>query len=71
MASAYLQALITRRDNIMAELVAIELSKPDYSISGESISHASNRAAMLAEVDKITELIAKASPWKIQTRGRA
>jgi hypothetical protein len=70
MASAYLTALITRRDNIAAELAAIETSKPDYSLSGESVSHSTNRLNLLAELEKINLLITRSSVWKLQTRGR-
>mgnify|MGYP000405548107 CR=1 FL=1 len=59
MANTYLDNLIVRRDNIAAELAAITLSKPDNSIDGESQSHASNRAALIAELKDLNEIIAQ------------
>ncbi len=59
MANTYLENLIVRRDAIATELAALSASKPDYSIDGESISYASNRAALIAELKDLNEIIAQ------------
>jgi hypothetical protein len=57
--ATYIDLLIRRRDAIAAELAAINISKPDYSIDGESISHASNRASLMQELKMLEEMIAQ------------
>lgn len=69
--ATYVENLIARRDKVAADLAAIDVSKPDYSIEGQSISHAANRAALLAELDTLQRLIARANgPWKIVNKGK-
>ena len=55
--ASFLDNLTARRDAIAAELAALSVSKPDYSIDGESISHASNRAALMNEMKMLDEMI--------------
>ncbi|QVL32341.1 hypothetical protein KIH39_00025 [Telmatocola sphagniphila] len=51
-----LELLKQRKADILAALQSIGV-KPDYSVDGESFSHASNRAALLQELKTINELI--------------
>lgn len=63
--------LTTRRDNVAAELAALAASKPDYSIDGESVSHAANRAALTQELKDLNEMIAQmAGPCVLMHTGR-
>jgi hypothetical protein len=55
--ATFLENLIARRDAIAAELAGLSVSKPDYSIDGESISHASNRTALMNEMKMLDDMI--------------
>ena len=59
--ASFLDNLTARRDAIAAELAALSVSKPDYSIDGESMSHAANRTALMNEMKMLDEMITEQS----------
>ena len=65
--------LETRRDEICAELATLTAqtgSGPDFSMDGVSISNDAHRMALLNELEKIQEMIARLSgPVVIRTQG--
>lgn len=66
--ATFQENLIIRRDAVMERLAALEVDKPDYSIDGESVSWASNRASLMAELKQITEMIDQAEgPVVVET----
>lgn len=68
--ATFQENLIIRRDAIMERLAALDVDKPDYSIDGESISWAANRASLMTELKQITEMIDQSEgPVVIETVG--
>lgn len=66
-----LENAVARRDAILTELAALSSSKPDYSIDGESVSHAQNRAALMQELKDLQAVIQQLSgPFIKRRRGR-
>jgi hypothetical protein len=59
--ASFLDNLIARRNAIAAELAGLSVSKPDYSIDGESINHASNRTALMNEMKMLDDMITEQS----------
>lgn len=56
--SAYLDALIAKRDSLVAQLAAIETETPSYSVDGQSVKSAGED--LLNKLERINKLIAEA-----------
>jgi hypothetical protein len=66
-----LENLLTRRSNILAELAALDASKPDYSKANQSVSWASLRRQLTDELTTLNQMIvAFDGPWEVETQGR-
>jgi hypothetical protein len=56
--SAYYDSLVTRRDNIAAQLAAIVIDTPSYSIDGQSVKSLSEQ--LTNQLESVNQLIAHA-----------
>lgn len=61
-----LELLELRRTTILTELSTLT-SRPDYSISGQSVQWTAYRKGLLDELKEIQELILMYDPYELQT----
>lgn len=66
--ATYEQNLVTIRDNIAAALATISASpKPNYTIEGQTVSHADYFAMLMSQMKAANEAIAAGTPFEIVT----
>jgi hypothetical protein len=56
--SAYYDALIAKRDALVAQLAAIESETPTYNVDGQSVTSPGDD--LLTKIERINKLIAEA-----------
>jgi hypothetical protein len=65
-----LDNLLARRSNILAELAALDASKPDYNKGNQSVQWASMRKQLMDELASLNGMIAAFDgPWETEVRG--
>jgi hypothetical protein len=61
-----LENLVTRRNNVALELAEL-VSKPDYSIDGQSVQWTAFKASLYKELEDLNNLINMMDPYQLTT----
>ena len=66
---AYVDSLITARDNFATQLAEISAApKPSYTVDGQQVSWTDHYRFLSEQIDKLNQQISAASPFEIQTQ---